>query len=165
MYKATSGEKTFSIELTQGQFTVDGKAVPADISKIGPGRYHFISNFKTYLVEIVSGEPKSKKYEIKVNGITYPIELSDKMDMLLKKMGIEVNSEERTVAINAPMPGLILNIAVEAGDTVEPGDKLLVLEAMKMENVIKAPVKAVVGQIKVKMGQSVEFGQRLIQFE
>lgn len=165
MYKATSGEKTFNIDLAQGQFEVDGQSIPVDIAEIGPGRYHIISNSKTFLVEIVSVDVKSKKCEIKVNGITYPIQVADKMDVLLEKMGIEVTAEERTVEITAPMPGLILDISVKAGDKVEAGDKLMVLEAMKMENVIKAPAGAILSQIKVKIGESVEFGQSLIQFE
>ena len=66
--------------------------------------------------------------------------------------------------IKAPMPGLVVRITVEEGAEVKKGDSLLVLEAMKMENVIKAPGDAVVGKIKVNAGQAVEKNQLLISF-
>lgn len=165
MYKATSDDKIFSISVDNGQFEIDGEAFPTDIQKIGPGRFHIISNHKTFLVEVISNDNKSKNYKIKVNGTVYPIQVADKMDALLKKMGIDTSSEDRTIDINAPMPGLILEIAVKPGEKVNPGDKLLVLEAMKMENIIKSPGEAVIDQVKVNVGESVEFGQTLMNFE
>jgi biotin carboxyl carrier protein len=59
---------------------------------------------------------------------------------------------------------LVVRITVEEGTEVKKGDSLLVLEAMKMENVIKAPGDAVVGKIKVNAGQAVEKNQLLISF-
>ena len=165
MYKATSGETTFNIELSKGQFKIDGKPFDLNFAKIGHNRFHVINDFKTYIVEIVKVDKKSKKVEVKVNGTNYPVAIFDKMDLLLTKMGIEVEAEERMEEITAPMPGLILDIAVKEGDQVKAGDKLMVLEAMKMENVIKSPTDATIGQIKVKITESVEFGQSLIRFE
>ena len=65
----------------------------------------------------------------------------------------------------APMPGMVLNVLAEAGQTVEKGDALLVLEAMKMENLIKATAGATVGSIEIAEGQAVEKGQLLIKFK
>jgi len=65
--------------------------------------------------------------------------------------------------IKAPMPGLVLRIQVEAGQQVEKGQALLVLEAMKMENVLKAPASGVVAEIKAVAGAAVEKGEVLIQ--
>ena len=66
--------------------------------------------------------------------------------------------------IKAPMPGLIIDLRVKEGDTVKPGDALLILEAMKMENMIKASAESVVKSVKVKKGDSVEKNQVLIEF-
>ncbi|HEY9195548.1 MAG TPA: acetyl-CoA carboxylase biotin carboxyl carrier protein subunit, partial [Mucilaginibacter sp.] len=66
--------------------------------------------------------------------------------------------------IKAPMPGLVLRIFVAEGDTVQKGDNLFVLEAMKMENIIKAPADVTVRKIKCKAGDKVEKGQILIEF-
>jgi biotin carboxyl carrier protein len=62
------------------------------------------------------------------------------------------------------MPGLIVDVGVEVGQDVKKGDKLLVLNAMKMENIIKAPADGKVRQVLVNNGQNVEKNQVLIQF-
>ena len=66
--------------------------------------------------------------------------------------------------IKAPMPGLILDLKVKPGDEVKKGDVVLILEAMKMENIIKAPGDGLVKAVKVNLKQSVEKNQVLIQF-
>jgi biotin carboxyl carrier protein len=66
--------------------------------------------------------------------------------------------------IKAPMPGLIVAIKVEEGQTVAKGDPIMILEAMKMENILKSPGDGVVKAIKVKLRDNVEKGQVLIQF-
>jgi biotin carboxyl carrier protein len=66
--------------------------------------------------------------------------------------------------IKAPMPGLIFDIKVKEGDEVKKGDAVLILEAMKMENILKSPGDGTVKSIKIKKGQSVEKNQVLIQF-
>jgi biotin carboxyl carrier protein len=86
------------------------------------------------------------------------------MDLLLLQMGLNNNSTGKVNSIKAPMPGLILEINAQQGDVVSPGDTLLVLEAMKMENVIKASGEGTVKSVRVSKGQSVEKGQVLIEF-
>ena len=67
-----------------------------------------------------------------------------------------------SVKVDAPMPGNILNVKVSAGDSVNKGDVLVVLEAMKMENDIVAPQNGTVASINVSKGDTVEAGQTLI---
>jgi biotin carboxyl carrier protein len=67
--------------------------------------------------------------------------------------------------IKAPIPGLIARINVEPEQTVEAGQTVLVLEAMKMENEIRAPKPGIVRQIHVKTGQTVTLGEALVEIE
>jgi biotin carboxyl carrier protein len=99
-----------------------------------------------------------------VNGTIYPVEVKDKFDLLLEKMGMNSNAGSKVNNIKAPMPGLIIDLKVKSGDTVKAGDALVILEAMKMENIIKASGEAVVKTVKVKKGDSVEKNQVLIEF-
>ena len=64
--------------------------------------------------------------------------------------------------IEAPMPGIVVSVAVKKGDAVKAGDTLLVIEAMKMENNIAADISGTVGEVSVKAGEEVENGQLLI---
>ena len=66
--------------------------------------------------------------------------------------------------IKAPMPGLIIDLRVTTGQTIQPGDTLLILEAMNMENIIKSSGAGIVKRVAVKKGDSVEKGQVLIEF-
>jgi biotin carboxyl carrier protein len=62
------------------------------------------------------------------------------------------------------MPGLVIDLKVKVGDTVKAGDPLLILEAMKMENILKSPGDGTIKNVKTKKGDSVEKGQVLIEF-
>ena len=87
------------------------------------------------------------------------------MDRLISDMGFEMGSARNISQIEAPMPGLILDIQVSEGDTVQEGDALLVLEAMKMENVILSPREGVVKKIAVTRGMAVDKKHLLVEFE
>jgi len=65
----------------------------------------------------------------------------------------------------APMPGKVLSVGVTKGEMVEEGHALLVLEAMKMENVIRAPRAGVLASVEVGSGVAVEKGTALVTYE
>mgnify|MGYP003765877209 FL=1 len=91
--------------------------------------------------------------------------VSDHRDQLLSEWGQDSGSDAASQALSSPMPGLVLSIAVKAGDLVEKGSPLLVLEAMKMENEIKAESEGIVASVSVNAGEAVLKGQVLIEFE
>jgi biotin carboxyl carrier protein len=67
--------------------------------------------------------------------------------------------------ILAPIPGLVTQVFVKAGDKVKPGDPLLVIEAMKMRNLIRSAHELTVAAVNVKVGEVVKAGRLLIDFE
>ena len=71
----------------------------------------------------------------------------------------------REIGVKAPMPGLVLDIAVNAGDELQEGDRVLILEAMKMENSIVMHAGGRIKKVTVKKGQAVEKGQVLVELE
>jgi biotin carboxyl carrier protein len=156
MYKIIIGEKSFDISIKGDEVELNGKPVEFDLAHLSGDRYHLILDYKSYNLEVVKYDRKSKKAIIKVNNYEVEVVVKTAMDELLTKMGL--NNHHASVAkdIGAPMPGLILDVVVNEGDEVVKGDKLLVLEAMKMEN-IKSSV--------VATGDSVDSGQKLIHFE
>ena len=67
-------------------------------------------------------------------------------------------------SLNAPMPGVILEVSVAVGDTVERGQQVAVLEAMKMNNVIRSPRAGTIGELCVAAGQAVGHGDPIVRF-
>lgn len=155
MYKATVGDKTLDITPDQ---------INWDLVEYAPNCFHIIYNNKSYRAEIVKADHQTKSFTIKVNNTIQTVTLKDKFDMLLEKMGMNASATSKLNFVKAPMPGLIIDLKIKAGDTVNAGDALLILEAMKMENVLKSPGGGVVKSVKVKKGDSVEKGQVLIEF-
>jgi biotin carboxyl carrier protein len=91
--------------------------------------------------------------------------VADYYERLVHQLGLSVGGVHKMNTVKAPMPGLVLNIVVEPGQTVEKGDPMIILEAMKMENVIKAAGEGRVKAIKVQKGMAVDKGQLLIELD
>ncbi len=136
-----------------------------DAVSVEKAKFHVLKDNKPFKAEIVAADFISKKYTIKVNNNTYEVAISDALDQLIKSMGIERGRTKVVNAIKAPMPGLILEISVEVGQTVKENDPLLILEAMKMENSFLSPRDGIIKSIAVEIGNAVDKGQLLIEFE
>ena len=164
MYKATVNKKDFNIENENGQLIVDGKVVEWDLVKISNQFFHVLIKNESYRAEVIKADAVAKSFQLKINGKVYEVTLKDRFDILLEKMGLNNGLAGKANNIKAPMPGLIVDLRVKPGDHVNPGDALLILEAMKMENMIKATAPSVVKTVKVAKGDSVEKNQVLIEF-
>jgi biotin carboxyl carrier protein len=164
MYKASVNKKTYDIGNGDQKLIINDSVVEWDLLKISAGYFHLLINRKSYRAEVVMADSSTKSFVFKINGMVYSVELKDKFDLLLEKMGMNNGATGKANNIKAPMPGLIIDLRVNEGDRVKPGDPLLILEAMKMENMIKASAETVVKSVKVKKGDSVEKNQVLIEF-
>jgi biotin carboxyl carrier protein len=80
-------------------------------------------------------------------------------------MGLDLKANKKVEPVKAPMPGMVLKVLVRPGQQIEKGDGLLILEAMKMENVLKANGPATVKSIRVEERTAVEKGAVLIDLE
>jgi biotin carboxyl carrier protein len=164
MIKATVNKKEFTIESSHDAININGTPLSWDLVELKDGHFHIIHQNKSYQAEIVKTDYTTKSVVLKINNHRYTVDIKDKFDLLLEKMGISSASAGKVNNVKAPMPGLIINLKVNEGDTVKMGDQLLILEAMKMENILKSPGDGVIKKIKVKKGDSVEKNQILIEF-
>ncbi len=166
MYKITvNSQPARAVSFTtDGQPLLNGDPFAWDISRIDERTLHILYQNRSYTAELLELNRTDKTVRLNIGSAIYDIKAKDRFDVLLETMGI---SSAATVKINdlkAPMPGLIAGISVQPGDVLAPGDTVLVLVAMKMENNLKAPGEGTVKAVRVSPGDRVEKGQVLVEF-
>jgi len=160
-----SGEKAYSIQIDGEHLVLNDESIAADIALVGKEEWSVIQKNKSYSVKLIAFDSKKKTIELSVNQEIFHLKIEDQLDLLLDKMGMGQAGNTKLDNVLAPMPGLVLNVLVEAGQTIQKGEPLLILEAMKMENVIKAAGEGVVKSILVNNQDAVEKNQLLIEME
>lgn len=157
--------KTFEATTDKEGLKLNGEAFSWDLLQLQEGSFHIIQDNQSYQVEILKADYQTKTFTFQINGHHYLVKAEDKLDQLLKRLGMDNTNQNKVNDIKAPMPGLILNIHVAVGDEVKKGEILMILEAMKMENTLKSPTDGKIKAIKVNQGENVEKNQILIIFE
>lgn len=136
---------------------------PLDLRPKVDGTYSLIHDSKNYNVSLEQVDLDKKEVVLLLDGQRHTCKISTELDLLIKDMGLLSAKSAKLKEIKAPMPGKVIEVLVKESDDIKKGDSLLILEAMKMENVIKAPHDLNVKSIKVKLGQAVEKGAVLIK--
>lgn len=156
---------SFSIDFNKEEITLNGVPVTSDWVTIAPHKYHVIFNHQSYTLELLGKDETGKLLTLMVNGQKQVVAVEDQYDALLKQLGMDKLVTNKVNEVKAPMPGLVLRILVEEGQSVKKGDGLLVLEAMKMENVIKATGDSIVKKIAVQTKVAVDKNQVMLVME
>ncbi|TVR76712.1 MAG: acetyl-CoA carboxylase biotin carboxyl carrier protein subunit [Chitinophagaceae bacterium] len=157
----------YKLKVNENQeFSIDKKEILAeDIVCWKKGHYHLILNDKNYDIEILSFDNTTKLMTLKLNEKVYEVSIKDKHDLLLAQLGMDNPDSGKISEIKAPMPGLVTKLIAQKGDELEKGKAVLVLEAMKMENVLKSPGTGKIKSFSVKQGDAVEKNQVLVVLE
>lgn len=120
---------------------------------------------KTYNIVVDKINVDTKEVDLLINNILYQVSVKTKLDDLLESMGMDLSGAKKLKDIKSPMPGRVLQFLKSPGDDVQPGDGVLVLEAMKMENVIKSEGSGTIKSIAVPAETIVNKGDLLVTFE
>ncbi len=161
----SSGNVHEAVYDPNGRLKINGKVIDPDTQRISKHKIHVLLNNHSYSAELLGYDQSERTITLKVNGKVTRIKLQDKYDQLLHDLGMDSALSKKAGDLKAPMPGLVVEVAVSEGGEVKKGDKLLVLEAMKMENILKATSDGVVKKINVKKSNAVEKNQVLIEFQ
>lgn len=153
----------FTFDTQNGEVELNGEKKNIDLIKVSKNNYHLIKDDKSFNIEIV--EHSNKEFVMLVNGKEYTSSVQNDLDLLLDKMGISAANNVVANDLKSPMPGLVLDIKVKVGQEVKEGDALVVLEAMKMENILKSPADVIIKSIEVEKGVNVEKNAVLVEFE
>jgi biotin carboxyl carrier protein len=134
------------------------------IKALPNGSFNILINGLMQNADVLGWDEDSKIAKIKINQNVYEAVVKEPSDLLLEKLGMTIAKPKKANNLISPMPGLILKILVTKGQIVKKGESLLLLEAMKMENVFKASADCIVKEINIQEKQAVEKGQELIVF-
>ena len=162
MYTAQINNKTIAIDPIQG--TIDNSPVSMSLNPLPDGGFIVQLGQQKVVADLVSIDKQQKTVTLRLLSQKVTVQLKEPVDLLLEQLGMQQTSVRKINQLKAPMPGLVVRILVEEGQAVSAGEPLLILEAMKMENVFKAPADVVIKQIKVNEKQAVEKNTELITF-
>jgi biotin carboxyl carrier protein len=155
----------FLLDVNAGQFTFQLTDVDnITLNNIDVNNQIILDNNKSKLVSVKGVDHELKRYQIQIDGRIYQVQISDAVDQQILKMNLKSKKSNQLKELRAPMPGLVRQVNVKVGDQVDAGDSLFILEAMKMENILKSPVNGKVSDLFVKPGESVEKNQILLSF-
>lgn len=160
-YFATVNDKEFEITIdNEWEITVNGERYDMDFQYLdGGGVLSLLLNSRS--LEAVVNE-KDEVWEVLTKGELYTVQVQDERMYRLSQARGTMTAVTGEAHIKSPMPGLIVSIPVHVGDMVHKGDKLIILESMKMENELRAPREGVVSRVNVIKGDSVEKDQVLM---
>ena len=161
IYIATVNDQEFVIDIDgEGRVTVDQRAYDVDFQPLTEGGVLSLLLDNISLEAIV--EERDQAWEVLIKGELYTVKVQDERAYrLAKARGVmaEVTGE---AIVTSPMPGLIISVPVQEGQKVEKGDRVVILESMKMENELHSPRSGMVKHVYVEEGDSVEKGQLLV---
>ena len=160
-YITTVEDKQFLIEIIdEKHISVDGKVYEVDFESVsGQPVYSLIVDGKSHESYVAPGD---QDWQVLLRGRLYPVTVEDEREKRLRSAAGGGVAETGEFHLRAPMPGLVVTILVEEGQTIKKGQVLLILESMKMQNELKSPRDGVIGRLRVKPGETVEQKQTLL---
>jgi len=164
-FEAEVDGQTIAIEVTggEGQYRVvvgDAAAAEVDARSTGDGIWSLLIGGVSHVVDVTDREGISI---VEVEDESYHIRIEEETRYIIRTRGGKVETSGQV--LKAPMPGKVVLVEVEIGQAVKPGDGLVVLEAMKMENEFRAAVAGHVKEVRVAVGQAVNPGDVLVIIE
>lgn len=159
-YITTVNGTEYTIEIDQeNQILVNGEKYAINFQQLPEGGTLSLLINNRSLEAIV--DESDGTFEVLIHGELYAVQVQDERSYRLAQARSSLVEDAGVMSINSPMPGLILDVLVAEGDRVQKGDKVVILESMKMENELRAGRDGQVTRIFVKPGDSVDKNQEL----
>ncbi len=163
-YKALLNGKAHEVIVAEnGDVTVDGRVCRASLAIASPPTgYSLLLDGVSVPLLARAGAPG--EWEVAIDGRTHAIEVLDERQAKIRELSVVSGEAAGISALKAPMPGLVVQVAVEEGEVVQAGATVVIVEAMKMENELRAAASAKVARILVGPGDAVNKAQILVEF-
>jgi len=166
MYTVKTEDKEWKINVdaSDGKVVVDSTEYDFNLENVTDKYKKITLNGNTYDILFEGFDKTLKTVTLRVNGERKVYSVKDRSDELLKKFGIQSFPVPKVNELKSPMPGLVVQVLVKEGDVLAKGDAIVILEAMKMENVLKAPAEVTIKSIHCEAGKAVEKNSVLVRF-
>lgn len=164
-YVVDVGERSVEVELDGEQVRVDGVAWSARLSDLPGTPVALLSLGDSVHRVVVTRDSARGRYVLSLDGRRYDVEALDERTRAIRQLSSSASGPKGPAPLVAPMPGLIVRVSVEVGASVQPGQGLVVMEAMKMENELRSSSAGVVKAIRATPGTAVERGAVLVELE
>lgn len=162
-FRATVGEHDFDIEFEGGALVINDESADYRIEALSDNTYALWLDGSSSRVTVVRGD--DGRYDVTMDGRRSKVRVQNERALLLDRYGLQDAAGKHDREVHAPMPGLVLEVNVSVGQSVEAGEGLLVLEAMKMENELRAPAPGVIAKVHVSTGDAVGKNEILLELE
>ena len=156
------GDRSFDLVSDGVALTLNGEQLNARFERLGPSSGLLILDGQTH---VITFEQRGEHIRITTGGIVQDAVVKDETALLLEQFGLDNADAAAGRVVHAPMPGLVLQVLVELGQSVEEGQGLVVLEAMKMENELRAPLSGSVAAVHVAAGDAVRKNALLVEID
>jgi biotin carboxyl carrier protein len=159
-------DRLVEVQLDGDGVKVDGARVDAHVTDVEGTPVRLVT-VGTQVHRVLARRHPGKKgrYTLSLDGHRYEVEALDERTRTIRELTAAASGPAGPAPLVAPMPGLVVRVSVQAGDQVVPGQGLVVVEAMKMENELRASAAATVKAVLVQPGQTVEKGTLLVEME
>ena len=151
------------VEVDADHVVVGGEAVPTALTELTGTPVSLVRIGRETHRVVVQSAQSPGRYALAVDGFTYRVEALDERARAIRELSVAAAGPTGPAPLVAPMPGLIVRVNVSVGDEVTPGQGLVVMEAMKMENELRGSAAGVVRSVLVAPGTAVEKGAILVE--
>ena len=163
-YIVTVFDREVEVEVDGDHVTIGGRTIPASLGSVpGTPMRQLLLDGRSEAIVLEGGGPG--RWALTPGGERVELEVLDERTRHIRGLTASGDRARRPAALKAPMPGLVVRVQVEVGQTVPAGAGIVVLEAMKMENELRAPSLVVIKSVQARLGEAVEKGQVLVEFE
>lgn len=157
--------RSVKVEIDGDRVRVDGIEVAATLAELSGTPVALLTVGDTVRRVVVTRDSARGRYVLSLDGRRYEVEALDERTRAIRQLSSSASGPKGPAPLVAPMPGLIVRVNVDVGASVEPGQGLVVMEAMKMENELRSASAGVVRAIRVAPGSVVERGMVLVELE
>jgi len=161
---SNQAEGLYTIQVDNKSVRLEASSLDAiDIRQLSDRVYHIIDQDFSVKAEVQHVNLDTKQVTLKHNNRVYTINIATELDQLVASIQKASAKKNQDLTIKSSMPGLVIDVLVEEGQEIKEGDPVMIIEAMKMENVIKSKFDGRISKLHCEKGDAIDKNQLLLE--